>query len=450
MKKLIVTLIITVSSLVAAAQHDTLPYYVGVPQFYMDHQLYDALHVTTHNGATCTPINTRIVWTESNREHIYETGYGGYTDDVAVGFHSNSTLHVIGIAMPAWDFNTINGYIRELYAVCCNDSNRNHFNYDSILFRLYVPKSDSTMMLVKAVTMDSTFDTTNCRLFRNFQGLDFPDYAHLVEVMTYPVMEVYFDNEIDIRDSFYISCSYVQGTSYRSLLYGWSEDHNPDVDTFVYPVYSFRFRRDATSSSDPWQYAEAHGYPLVWPIIRRDCDTCPTPQGIQHFQAGGNQAFFRWQRTDPQRSWQLSYGPAGTAPEDGTIVDCSNPVSGSFQFEPGVEYVAYVRGRCRFARFEYGPWSAPYTFTLGDAGIEAALPDSAVDLTPNPASGEVTVRCSERMTLLELFNAAGDKVHSQQLSTTNYKLSTTNFPTGTYLVRITTEQGVATRKLVIR
>ena len=112
--------------------------------------------------------------------------------------------------------------------------------------------------------------------------------------------------------------------------------------------------------------------------------------------------------------------------------------------------MAYVRGRCRFARFEYGPWSAPYTFTLGDAGIEATLPDSAIYLTPNPASGEVTVRCSERMTLLELFNAAGDKVFSQQLSTFNFQFSTSNFPAGTYLVRITTEQGVTTRKLVIR
>ena len=79
-----------------------------------------------------------------------------------------------------------------------------------------------------------------------------------------------------------------------------------------------------------------------------------------------------------------------------------------------------------------------------------SLLDRLTGVMPNPASGRVKVVSSLGLRQVEVFNAAGDKVHSQTASGLSITLDTSPWPAGTYLVRITTEQGVTTRKLVIR
>ncbi len=171
---------------------------------------------------------------------------------------------------------------------------------------------------------------------------------------------------------------------------------------------------------------------------------------MQHIKAAANKAIFKWQRGTNHHDWQLSYGPAETAPEDGTIVDVDQVISNSITFDPDSHYVAYVRARCRFARDEYGPWSDPYTFSInGGNGIDE-VSSNDVTLTPNPAAERVTVS-AEGMQSVELLGVDGTVIMRREgLMQDEYTLDLKGLAAGVYMVRVSTAKGTATRRLMVQ
>ena len=447
MKKHIVTLVLTVASLVAAAQHDTIQWMEFPPYYYINHQPWE-IRDTHHNGAECF-LRPRYICNFEQQHEMSNLQCSNYNDDLALKFSSDTTLHVIGIAaipMPVTPINVL-WNAQTVYSCLAGDSLYRYFFGECFLFRLYTPEGDNLALLESICLDTNSFDSADCRLYIT------PPSPLYNNGYMYPILEVFFENELDLN-SFYLSFSLegYSGANFYQPINCLHEIHIPAIDTFILPAQELRYRGQLSSPSDPWVTYIAHFvYPHIVPIIRRDCDTCPTVpvQTVQHFQVGADQAFFRWQGTDPQRSWQLSYGPAGTAPDDGTLVDCSQPISGGIHFEPGTEYVAYVRGRCRFGRFEYGPWSAPYHFTLEGSGIaEVDYPGLALEVSPNPTDGRVTVACGEPMELLEVYDTKGALLRRATPASDRATLDLAALPAGTYLLRVTTPQAVASRKLV--
>ena len=264
------------------------------------------------------------------------------------------------------------------------------------------------------------------------------------------IYEIFFDNEIDVTDSFYISCKYgvvdYGGGGYEDRTAAYFEIHNPVVDTFIYPPLSYRILPDSASSADdPWIYGVKRTYPLLFPIIRRDCDTCPTVRGIEVIGSGAGQSFLRWQRGTEHLDWQVSYGPVGTAPDDGTIADYTSPISGYIYYNPDTQYVAYVRARCRFARYEWGPWSTPVTLNTPN-GIDDVQLAGMITISPNPATQTVTIDSPLPTTLVEAYDEKGALMTSVNTST----LDVSQWPTGVYTLRIHTPQGIAVKKLVVK
>lgn len=72
----------------------------------------------------------------------------------------------------------------------------------------------------------------------------------------------------------------------------------------------------------------------------------------------------------------------------------------------------------------------------------------AVTLAPNPASDIVTI-VMEETGQLELFNAMGQLVHTQEVSNKS-KLNVANFPAGIYHLTVQSDRGTAAHKLVIQ
>ncbi|MBO7084067.1 MAG: T9SS type A sorting domain-containing protein [Bacteroidales bacterium] len=71
-------------------------------------------------------------------------------------------------------------------------------------------------------------------------------------------------------------------------------------------------------------------------------------------------------------------------------------------------------------------------------------------LYPNPTTGKVNIEC-EGMTHVSVFNAVGQLVYDTDIDTDKLSVDMTQFPTGSYLVRIVTDKGVSTKHLnVIR
>ena len=467
MKKIAILITMLLCLATTRAQHDTLPYYVGIPQFYMEHSIYDETY----------DIFAEHRWGFGEMRGRTLSGNfftQGYEDDIAIRFTSDTTLHIIGIAVPLtsdfyynydWENqeNINTGILlADLYRIL-NNTNEYH---DSIWFKLYQPDGNH-MTLIKSVVMDTSFDTANARFYMPiYEAPVEPTATHFATIGCFNwwglhvMLEVYFDSEVDLTDSFYISCEmkfkYTSPPTHNwgniiPVMCGTSEAGINSTTIYdSIPVIGIRWKNKMETDDDPWNYDEMQRYPLLFPIIRRDCDTCPQAQGLQYVRSSADKAFFRWQRGTNHHDWQLSYGPAGTAPEDGTILNCANTSSSLVTLDPDSHYVAYVRARCKFARYEYGPWSAPLAFSLnGGNGIDGVdTPD--ITLTPNPATERVTVSATG-MQSVELLAVDGTVIlHHDGLHQDKYPLDLKGLAAGVYMVRVSTPLGTATRRLLVQ
>ena len=82
-------------------------------------------------------------------------------------------------------------------------------------------------------------------------------------------------------------------------------------------------------------------------------------------------------------------------------------------------------------------------------GIED-LNSSLINIYPNPAQDKVTVTSSMPITQLTITNYVGQVVYSGKFKeVTSIELNTSSFKTGVYLVRLITENGKATKRVII-
>ena len=73
-----------------------------------------------------------------------------------------------------------------------------------------------------------------------------------------------------------------------------------------------------------------------------------------------------------------------------------------------------------------------------------------VSVSPNPATGSAEVLSSFGISRVEVFNAAGRKVMDLKAEGLKATLDVSKLPSGAYLLRIHTPQGMTTKKLVVR
>ena len=364
--------------------------------------------------------------------------------EIAIEMHPDSSLKITGItcAYPLFRGGFAGAYINPV--ISPSDITA-HFNvYDKNMALLY---TQSTSL--------ANFDTSR---YIEFGVVKWPDLSDC-EVSSYvplyaPMFDFFFDTTLTLTDTFYISRTLTYNLGDTTLLspiipiiFEWH--HCYDIGHVRVVPWEKRLYRD-TLWTGTWHEEEIGWHVTgVFPIIRRDCDSCPQVRGVEVIPAGNGQAFLRWQRGTNHIDWQVSYGPAGTAPDDGALLDFSNPISSAISFNPDSHYVAYVRARCRFARYEWGPWSDPVSIHLGDNGIDEAALAGMVTLSPNPATDEVSIDSPLPMTLVEAYDEKGACILRQELNTQHSSLNTKTWPSGAYILRIHTPQGVAIKRLTV-
>jgi hypothetical protein len=97
-----------------------------------------------------------------------------------------------------------------------------------------------------------------------------------------------------------------------------------------------------------------------------------------------------------------------------------------------------------------------YIFMVDDISIDFIVgtpeQEKEVDfsLYPNPAKDQLNISSGSEITQVEIFNQLGQLVFSQVVKNEFFNMNTSGFNSGIYYVKITTEEGMATRKVVIR
>ena len=115
-------------------------------------------------------------------------------------------------------------------------------------------------------------------------------------------------------------------------------------------------------------------------------------------------------------------------------------------------YIVRVRGRCEWDT-EFGPWSDWADVFTGahhdDPPESVSALERFTQMMPNPASGQVTVLSSYRLSRVVVYDLRGHVVleHDDAGLATTFDVSTLS--RGIYVVAIHTPAGTATKRLIV-
>ena len=299
----------------------------------------------------------------------------------------------------------------------------------------------------------------------------------------FPIREFYFDKAKTVEDSFYVGVSLYSDISengerfYNGLItYEALFVQNPtycplyDPDCPDMPLQHYRF---LSSDGNSWIHDDLNTYILVFPIVELDSSFfehdsayvgCWVARNLHVAEQGDGYAILQWEHRPGQARYQISYGPSGITPEQGTIVECPLNARSLTGLDSCTHYVAYVRAVCERSSTLYSDWSdsisificdtPPDTTDIDTTGGDTTAVMSPLErftyLMPNPAAGQVTVCSSFSLSGVTLYGMHGECVMEQPLQGLAATLDISALNPGVYIVMIHTSQGFVSKKLVVQ
>ncbi len=258
------------------------------------------------------------------------------------------------------------------------------------------------------------------------------------------IREFYFEKPITVYDSFYVGhtqntdwCPDPEGTweawmGVTCFGIGFLATHNhcTDASCASTPTRLWYLKQDDyarwPNGHDTNWYHETGGNLIEFPIILIDSSffdgppqyECPqaTSFRVANIDTAAGKVVFLWDTHADHQSWQISYGPSGTAPDDGTIVNCPIQVGQIMNLDTCKGYVAYVRAVCNHDSIVYSEWSDSLQIRICDTtqggGTERIDVTAAqfVQLLPNPAYEQVQVISSYGINSIEVYDLQGRAV----------------------------------------
>lgn len=359
---------------------------------------------------------------------------GGHITISAEGRYSQDTLRVVGMAVAAQlaqDWDTL---------------------YKNRVLSLYSYGRPPVLLASKEV------DITTADRWLEFENRD--GYFNRIRRFTIPIQEVYFDDTIEVYDTFFVGIGLTQNMLKEAQLsnniftkvgFIFSYWHNPDGIRKEYlPLWQYYI------STSQWLYGRPSNQNIfLFPIL----DTtgaylhcaqfvCPEAENINVMQSGSI-VMVRWTADTLQNvRWQVSYGQLGTPPESGHVKDCDETHTLLNNLRDSTRYVLYVRGYCTECD-KWSEWSEGVEFYTGTEGIAQALPEESVKVWPNPARERFTVTSWVEMKEVRVYDVRGTLVERLSANGTTAEVEVRQWPAGVYYVAAVTRHGVERRRIVV-
>ena len=310
-----------------------------------------------------------------------------------------------------------------------------------------------------------------------------PDSSRVIKIREY-----YFDKPLTVRDSFYVghttnnnywpdpeltgswnwgvACWAYQYASSSSRLNNCPSNES-SCDTL--PFQQIKFKQDdfmlfnGSIDSSRWYYFRAPELLIEFPIIEIDSSfydgppqyVCPQVQNFRIAQAAEGTVVFLWDTHGDHQRWQMSYGPAGTGPEDGTIVNCPIQVGQIMGLDTCTDYVAYIRAVCNHDSIVYSEWSAPLAFNIcdttggGTAAIEGGM-GQYIQLFPSPATDQVQLMSSFELRSIEVYDLQGRTLLNIPCEGHTAAFDVAGWPKGMYVAIVRTSAGNFAKKIMVK
>ena len=354
------------------------------------------------------------------------------------------------------------------------------YMYDTVpeFFELY-EATDTSFEKLASVRWD-TITPTKCMYFEHNNPYCPP---------VYPIYEAYFDSARTVYDSFYVGFTmynnvpFLEPDGYGNMVY---VGHDPktfptiiSIESFFgdssslpcmshirvkyLPVEGYYYEDDyvyqdtgnAILDTTVWYLdnQRTRTYFLMFPIFDTTGYYRDTCADVSNFSivTDTESATLSWGSASDHIGWDIAYGEEGTPLESCTIINTTSNVYWLPDLDSAQWYVAYVRALCDDNK--YSNWSDSIRFYItGDTttvNIRNTVLENYTHIIPNPASDMVNIFSSFSIRKVEVYSLKGVKVKEEEVKAASIKMDISNLPKGTYLVKVYTLKGVATKKLII-
>lgn len=284
------------------------------------------------------------------------------------------------------------------------------------------------------------------------------------------LLEYYFDHPVVVSDSFYVG-----GTYFQRYHKPWTTDNDVVLEvvvdyrahgyyndlggvhncTYTPTVHYLSYVQTTLQYSDvvPYElyHGDSHYQMLVFPII----EVCHPIEDLSVDSIQEGRAYLSWSDTTGHSQWQVAYKVATdpTSPEDCPKVETDTTRCILEGLEAGVEYKFYVRGICSIeGDTAHADWVEGEPFSIPEpVGIsDAWRAEEGIMLHPNPATRQARLDSGKEILQVECYDMQGKMVAAYTPHSSVLDLDVSEWPRGSYMIRITTEQGTVLRKLMVR
>jgi len=454
MKKVLLIICVVVAYTVQA-QVDTLR--GKVPYFHYNY--YDSnwckMQMYQDVKFAVTPLSNVV-----NRDgHPIDHGNAGgwycctYSEDrseVAIRMDMDSTKKISGVVFGYnYDIDTMSYNSLSQYGIIY----RPYYNTVDYIFNIY----DEWMGLI----WSDTVATEDLQIDYYYEAgfKDFFDIGSLVVGYESPayigLCKIYFDTILQVPETFYIGItSSTPINTYEDTMLIITSFFESDMigaaNVFPYESRRYRIAPGKGDSIQYWAEEECHYgvQTCLYPILVLPCGEV-TNLRCQTIGSAGIVAYVEWDAGVNDSAYEVSYGPQGTPPGEGTVYYTSIPQYVQ-ALDRNTHYDFYVRARCYLDTTVWSAWSEPLHVHLASMEINDAKEPFEWSLTPNPAHGNATVQCEAGMTSVELLTVKGERIMLRDMAREQTcTLDLAGLAHGIYIVQVTTAQGTATRKLSV-
>lgn len=269
--------------------------------------------------------------------------------------------------------------------------------------------------------------------------------------------KIVFDTDIYVPDTFFIGVTSttpitpqsistdtvgITVTTFAQMSYGYNTNFIP----YYIPSEMRRYRiaQNVGEQTLNWEDEQCRVVQTcLYPILVLPCNDV-TNLRYEPVGSTGTIAFVQWDGDDNHAGYEISYGPHGTPPGEGTVIQTRIPQAVLSQLDRSTRYDVYVRARCDYDTTRWSAWSDTLHMHIATYGIDdVEAPE--VTLAPNPTDGRLAVRCEAPITAVALYDLQGRAVLTARGSGTEAVLDLAALPIGTYVLVAHTAQGQVTR-----
>ena len=179
-----------------------------------------------------------------------------------------------------------------------------------------------------------------------------------------------------------------------------------------------------------------------------DTDSCESPSNLVVDNVTDHSITIHFTRANEEDSlWQTVIVPDGQ-PVDSAPTEIIADTSHIFDnLQSNTLYRIYIRTVCDN---NHSDWDSITQTTDLDQGVEEYLSHFSVTLFPNPTTGYCEVLCDDGfIECVQVYDISGRSLMLQKCDSTQASIDISGYALGLYLIRITTDKAVVTRRLIL-